>query len=75
MEKQGYRDQLAELNEKYPDKSTLTVSEAAKELGISIYTLYDELKKIRPCITCQKVGNKIIISKTVLARFMVGGSL
>lgn len=71
-EKEGYRDQLAELNEKYPGKATLTVKEAANELGISMYTLYDNLKSSRPAFTTAKFGGKILISKTVLARYMVG---
>ena len=71
-EKEGYRDQLAELNEKYPGKSTLTVKEAAQELGVSMWTLYDNLKSPSPSFRCAKLGGKILISKTVLARYMVG---
>lgn len=34
-EKETFRDNLALLLEKYPDRSALTVDEAAKELGMS----------------------------------------
>lgn len=70
-EKEGYRDLLEALNEAYPGKLTLTVKEAANVLGISMYTLYDNLKSPYPDFPSSKVGGKIMIAKTVIANHLL----
>lgn len=59
-EKEGYRDNLARLDAKYPDKELLNVSEVSRYLGVHRETALKLLKgKMLP-------GNKI--SKVTLAR-------
>lgn len=59
-EKEGFRDNLERLDAKYPDKELLSLSEAARYLGIHRETATKLLNgKMLP-------GNKI--SKVTLAR-------
>ena len=38
-EKQGYRDTIADLNERFPDKGVLTKSDVVKYLGVDHKTV------------------------------------
>lgn len=61
VEKRGYRDQIARLNEVFPNKDVLTVGEVAKYTG-------KDRKTIRKYLCPTPLG----ISKVMLARFLVG---
>lgn len=70
MEKEGYRDALAFLLERYPDKAVLTVQEAADLLGIHLTTAYDALKRKRNPLPSKKICGKLVIPIPALARWM-----
>ena len=61
IEKKGYRDQLARLNDFFPNKDMLTVSEVARFTG-------KDRKTIRKYLSPTPLG----ISKVMLARYLVG---
>lgn len=69
MEKEGYRETAARLVEKY-GKEALSVKEAAAELGVSEWTLRQELKKkYGNPIPSRRIGrNRIVIPVAGLAR-------
>ena len=76
-EKEGYREQLALLNELYPGKISLSVPETAKVLGVDVRTVRAAIeRKINP-LPAQSIGrsNKYktyLVPKTALARFTAG---
>lgn len=72
MEKRGYRDQLNELNDKYPG-SALTITEAATELRMGVSTLRRRLNSKYPPFPIVKNLGRVYVAKTVLARVLVGG--
>lgn len=61
IEKNGYRDQIARLNEVFPNKDVLTIGEVAKYTG-------KDRKTIRKYLSFTPLG----ISKVMLAKFLVG---
>ena len=74
-EKDGYRDQLAHLNELYPNRVTLSVSETAKALGIdrrTVVRLIDEKKLVAMNIGERGKNKRYIIPLTAVAKFAVG---
>lgn len=74
-EKDGYRDQLARLNELYPNRVTLSVSETAKALGIdrrTVVRLIDEKKLVAMNIGERGKNKRYIIPLTAVAKFAVG---
>ena len=73
MEKEGYRDCLELLCKKYPNKSTLTVQEAAAEMGAGVQTVYRNLKAAKNPIPHQKLGGKVIIPITKFAGWLCSG--
>ena len=46
-EKECFRDNLARLDEKFPDKETLSMTEAAAYIGISKTTLWRHSERYR----------------------------
>lgn len=74
-EKDGYRDQLTHLNELYPNRVTLSVSETAKALGIdrrTVVRLIDEKKLVAMNIGERGKNKRYIIPLTAVAKFAVG---
>jgi excisionase family DNA binding protein len=74
-EKEFFREQLALINEVYPDKITLTVSEAAKILGVERRTVVRliERKRLPASNVCKGKRYKVyLIPKTAVARFASG---
>lgn len=74
-EKDGYRDQLARLNELYPNRVTLSVSETAKALGIdrrTVVRLIDAKKLVAMNIGERGKNKRYIIPLTAVAKFAVG---
>ncbi len=70
MEKEGYRDALAFLIERFPDKGFLTVNEAAEFLGAHLTTVYDAIRRKKNPLPAKKVCGKIVIPIPALARWM-----
>ena len=70
MEKEGYRDALAFLIERFPDKGFLTVNEAADFLGAHLTTVYDAVKRKKNPLPAKKLCGKIVIPIPALARWM-----
>lgn len=70
MEKEGYRETADRLAKKY-GKEALSVKEAAAELGVSEWTLRQELKKkYGNPIPSRRIGrNRIVIPVAGLARW------
>lgn len=75
-EKVNFREQLGLLNDLFPGKITLTVSEAASVLGVdrrTIKAMIERRYNPLPATNVGKGNNKIyLISKTAIAR-MTGG--
>ena len=70
MEKEGYRDALAFLIDRFPDKGFLTVNEAAEFLGAHLTTVYDAIRRKKNPLPSKKVCGKIVIPIPALARWM-----
>ena len=70
MELPGYREQLEAINEKTKGKIALTVKECADILSIHLNTVYSMLHAAKNPIPFFRVGGKIMISTTALARWM-----
>jgi excisionase family DNA binding protein len=70
MEKEGYRDALAFLIDRFPDKGFLTVNEAAEFLGAHLTTVYDAIRRKKNPLPAKKVCGKIVIPIPALARWM-----
>lgn len=75
MEKEGYREQLAELKELFPNKIALTVQEVAKVLGVDrrqVNRLIRDRKIAATNLNATKTNRRYVISLTTLARFLAG---
>jgi hypothetical protein len=77
-EKEHYREQLALINERYPGKVMLTVTEVSEVLGICPRTVKAMIERKRNPLAAQNIGtgNKqkiYIIPKTAVASFSAGG--
>jgi excisionase family DNA binding protein len=70
MEKEGYRDALAFLIDRFPDKGFLTVNEAAEFLGAHLTTVYDAIRRKKNPLPAKKLCGKIVIPIPALARWM-----
>lgn len=70
MEKQGYREALELLRERFPDKMAISVKEAAVILGRSESSVRDAMKKVRDPLPHKKLGGSVIIPIPQLARWM-----
>ena len=70
MEKEGYREALAFLKEKFPDKAVLTVNETAELLGAHMTTVYDAIRRKKNPLPSKKLCGKIVIPIPALARWM-----
>lgn len=70
MEKQGYREALGFLVDKFPNKVAISVKEAAQTLDMSESTIRDAIKRRRDPFPAKKVGGRVVIPITQLARWM-----
>lgn len=70
MEKIGYREALGMLREMFPGRATLNVKEVATALGISEWSVYESMKRLKNSLPSVKVGGKILVPITALARWM-----
>lgn len=72
MEKEGYRETISALQERYGGKLALTVAEAAEVLGVSEWTVRQDLKKKygKPLPSRRLGRNRIVIPVAGLARWM-----
>ena len=71
MEKAGYRDALAFLMDKFPDRAGISVKEAAEVMGVNITTVYDSMRTQRKePLPHKKIGGKLVIPIPALARWM-----
>lgn len=67
-ERDGYRDILEQLNERYPDHDMLRIKECGAVLGVSKFeTVVHRLSRAGVPIVDTRVN------KTFLARYMCGG--
>ena len=70
MEKQGYRENLELLLERFPDRMAISVKEASVILGRSESSVRDAMKKKRDPLPSKKLGGSVIIPIAQLARWM-----
>lgn len=70
MEKEGYREALKMLMDLYPGRMALTVKEVAEATDSNISTIYDATKRVKKPLPSKKLGGKIVIPITSLARWM-----
>lgn len=73
-EKEGYREQLARIAEVYPNRVALSVSEAAKILGVDKRTVLRLIESKKLVANNISSGDKkrYIIPVTALARIAAG---
>ncbi len=69
---EAYREHLAALNEKYPNKSTLTLKECAAELGVSKKTVTRRISDKKNPLPATKKGRGYIFTKVNLAMYICG---
>lgn len=62
-EKESYRDNLERLNERYPDKELLTVTDVANFLGIC-------RQRAKAMLPFKEIGGAPGVTKASLARFL-----
>ncbi len=72
MEKEGYRENLEVLLARYPNRMTLTVKEAAAEMGAHINTVYFCIRRVRNPLPHQELCGKIVIPIPAFARWLAG---
>lgn len=72
MEKEGYWEALGMLREMYPGRMTISIKEAAAATGSSIGTVYGATKRVKKPLPSKKLGGKVVIPITQLARWMCG---
>lgn len=70
MEKEGYREALEMLHAMYPGKIVLSVKEVAEATGSNIGTVYEATKRVKKPLPCKRLGGKVVIPITQLARWM-----
>lgn len=70
MEKKGYREAYERLDNMFPDKAAISVKEAAKALGVSEDIVRENIKKAKNQLPHKKIGGRVIIPITQLARWM-----
>lgn len=70
MEKQGYRENLELLLERFPDRMAISVKEASVLLGRSESSVRDAMKTKRDPLPFKKLGGSVVIPIAQLARWM-----
>lgn len=70
MEKKGYREALELLVDKFPDRTAISVKEAAVTLGRSESSVRDAMKRRRDPLPFKKLGGSVVIPISQLARWM-----
>lgn len=72
MELAGYRENLALLQEMFPDRAVISLPECAKVLGLNIKTVYETVEPYhKNPIPTKVVGSrKRVVPITGLARWM-----
>lgn len=70
MEKEGYREALNMIMDMYPGRMALSVKEVAAVTGSNIGTVYEATKRAKKPLPSKKLGGKIVIPITQLARWM-----
>ena len=70
MEKEGYRESLNMLMEMYPGRVALSVKEVAQITDSNVSTIYDATKRVKKPLPCKRLGGKVVIPITQLARWM-----
>ena len=71
MEKQGYRETLEMLERLYPNRTTISVKEAAKAMNASDRSVYDAVKRRYNPIPSQKLTRKkIVIPLAAFAKWL-----
>ena len=70
MEKEGYRESLSMLMEMYPGRVALSVKEVAQITDSNIGTIYEATKRVKKPLPSKKLGGKVVIPITALARWM-----
>ena len=72
MEKEGYREMLEALNEKFPGRVTITPKEAADVMGTDVRVVYSAIARVKNPMPCKRLAQKkIVIPIPALARWMV----
>ena len=71
MEKQGYRETIEFLADRFPGRVTISPQEAAEVMNCDIKTVYGSLKARKNPLPSMKLGpKKIVISVTAFARWL-----
>lgn len=70
MEKEGYRESLKMLMEMYPGRVALSVKEVAEITDSNVGTIYEATKRVKKPFPSKKLGGKVVIPITSLARWM-----
>lgn len=70
MEKEGYREALNMIMDMYSGRMALSVKEVAAVTGSNIGTVYEATKRVKKPLPSKKLGGKIVIPITQLARWM-----
>lgn len=71
MEKQGYREILETLRERFPGKVTITIQEAAEALGIDVRAIYSAMNRVRNPLPVKRITKRrIVIPIASLARYL-----
>lgn len=71
LEKPGFREQLARLDEKFPGVETIKILDAANYLGLYRGTLLaDPTFPAKKIGSRNKYGGSYVVSKVALARWM-----
>ena len=71
MERQLYRENLAEIKEHIPGKTSLTIDEVAKVLGVERKTAYAYVKRQRNPLPIMPTGKRCMrVSISALANWM-----
>lgn len=66
---EGYRDNLARLAERFPEREAISISEAAQIIGVDYRVLSADRS-----FPARKVGRRTIVPIAGLARWMAGGN-
>ena len=72
MELKGYRENIEQLNEKFPGRVAISIKECSEVLNCNVKTVYESIKPYRknPIPTLLIGSRKRLIPITGLARWM-----
>ena len=70
MEKQGFRENYEMLCERFPEKITITVQEAARAMDCNINTVYNAIKRRKDPLPAKKLCGKTVIPIAGFARWL-----